>query len=281
MGTLYIVSTPIGNLEDVTQRALRVLAEADRVLAEDTRRTGILLQRYSIRTPLVSLHAHNEAARSARVMEWLESGDNLALVSDAGTPLLSDPGERLVRDVLAAGHDVVPVPGASALLAALVGSGLDAARFTFLGFLPRTGRLRAEALELIARSQFTSIVYESPNRLLRLLDDLESSSGAERPVVVARELTKVHESFVRGTVADVRATYAGQPSIRGEVVVLVAAASGAEQEREAPDPNDVARALLASGMSPSETARELARRLQVRRNQAYQIVQSIDPGEES
>ena len=279
MGTLYIVSTPIGNLEDVTQRALRVLAEADRILAEDTRRTAVLLKRYAIETPLISLHAHNESARSRRVLEWLEQGQTLALVSDAGTPLLSDPGERLVRDVLGGGHAVVPVPGASALLAALVGSGLDTARFTFLGFLPRGGRARAEALERIERSEMTTVVYESPNRLVRLLEDLASGCGVERPVVVARELTKLHESFVRGSTAEVLAHYRAQPSIRGEVVVLVGAGSGAEDVAAA-DPGDVARELIAAGMSASEAARELARRLQLRRNQAYQIVQSLDPAEE-
>ena len=280
MGTLYIVSTPIGNLEDVTQRALRVLAEADRILAEDTRRTAVLLKRYAIETPLISLHAHNESARSRRVLEWLEQGQTLALVSDAGTPLLSDPGERLVRDVLGGGHAVVPVPGASALLAALVGSGLDTARFTFLGFLPRGGRARAEALERIERSEMTTVVYESPNRLVRLLEDLASGCGVERPVVVARELTKLHESFVRGSTAEVLAHYRAQPSIRGEVVVLVGAGSGAENVTAA-DPGDVARELIAAGMSASEAARELARRLQLRRNQAYQIVQSLDPAEET
>jgi 16S rRNA (cytidine1402-2'-O)-methyltransferase len=280
MGTLYIVSTPIGNLEDVTQRALRVLAEADRILAEDTRRTAVLLKRYAIETPLISLHAHNESARSRRVLEWLEQGQTLALVSDAGTPLLSDPGERLVRDVLGGGHAVVPVPGASALLAALVGSGLDTARFTFLGFLPRGGRARAEALERIERSEMTTVVYESPNRLVRLLEDLASGCGVERPVVVARELTKLHESFVRGSTAEVLAHYQAQPSIRGEVVVLVGAGSGAEDVAAA-DPGDVARELIAAGMSASEAARELARRLQLRRNQAYQIVQSLDPAEET
>lgn len=275
MATLYVVSTPIGNLEDVTQRAVRVLAEADRILAEDTRRTGVLLRRYAIATPLVSLHAHNEAARSARVLEWLAEGQTLALVSDAGTPLLSDPGERLVRDVLAAGHEVVPVPGASALLAALVGSGLDASGFTYLGFLPRAGGARARALERIAGSDLTTVVYESPNRLVRLLEDLASGCGAARPVVVARELTKLHETFVRGAVGEVLEHFREQPSIRGEIVVLVAGVAGAEPATE-PAAAAVARELLASGLSSSDAARELARRLQLRRNQAYQIVQSVD-----
>lgn len=280
MATLYVVSTPIGNLEDVTHRAARVLAEADRVLAEDTRRTGVLLQHLAIRTPLVSLHAHNEAARSERVLEWLDRGETLALVSDAGTPLVSDPGERLVRDVVAAGHDVVPVPGPSALLAALVGSGLPSGGFTFLGFIPRTGRARTEALSRIARSDLTTVVYESPNRLVKLLGDLVASCGGERPVVVARELTKLHESFVRGTVAEVLEHYRARSSIRGEVVVVIGPApEGAEVTPL--DPGDVARGLLAEGLSPSEAARELARRLQLRRNQAYQIVQSLGPAEDS
>jgi 16S rRNA (cytidine1402-2'-O)-methyltransferase len=281
MATLYVVSTPIGNLEDITHRAVRVLGEADRVLAEDTRRTGVLLQRFAIRTPLVSLHAHNEAARSEKVLEWLDRGETLALVSDAGTPLVSDPGERLVRDVVAAGHAVVPIPGPSALLAALVGSGLGAAGFTFLGFLPRSGKARAEALARIARSELVTVVYESPNRLVRLLEDVVGACGAQRPVSVARELTKVHESFVRGSAAQVLAHYQAQASVRGEVVVVIGAAPEGGGPADDIDPDDVARELLAAGLSASEAARELARRLQLRRNQAYQIVQSLGAAEDS
>lgn len=276
MSILYIVSTPIGNLEDVTERALGVLRTASRVLAEDTRRTGVLLQRFAIRSPLVSLHEHNEAARSARVLEWLAAGESLALVSDAGTPLLSDPGERLVRDVIAAGHAVVPVPGASALLAALVGAGLPTAPFTFFGFPPRAGRERRGLLQRLAVAEHTSVLYESPNRLVRLLEELVEHCGATRPVVVARELTKLHEEFARGTAASVLAEYAARPAIKGEVVVLVG--GGTAREASAEDGEALAAELLAAGLSPSDAAREVARRLQLGRNQAYRIVQSQQGG---
>jgi 16S rRNA (cytidine1402-2'-O)-methyltransferase len=273
MSIIYVVSTPIGNLEDVTQRALAVLRSVSRILAEDTRRTAILLQRFEIVTPLVSLHEHNEAARAARVIGWLDAGESLALVSDAGTPLLSDPGERLISDVVAAGHTVVPIPGASALLAALVGAALPAAPFTFFGFPPRTGRERTQLLQQVATAEHTSVLYESPNRLLRLLEDLAAGCGAERPVVVARELTKVHEEFRRGTAAEVLAYYREQPLIRGEVVVLVG--GGRVEAATTSDAEALAESLLGAGLSPSEAAREVARRLQLRRNQAYQIVQSV------
>lgn len=278
MASLFIVSTPIGNLEDVTYRALAVLRGADRILAEDTRHSAVLLNRYEIRVPLVSLHEHNEAARTREVLGWLAAGETLALVSDAGTPLVSDPGERLVRAVLAAGHRVVPVPGASALLAALVGSGLASCPFTFFGFPPRSGVERTEALERIAATDHTTVLYESPNRLARLLSDLEAAGAGGRAAVVARELTKVHEEFRRGSVAELAAHYAGQPLVRGEVVLLLEGAVAMPADPAAAEA--LARALLAEGHSASMVARELARRLQLRRNQAYQIVQSLGPIDE-
>ena len=278
MPALYIVSTPIGNLEDVTQRALAVLRSVDRVLAEDTRHSAILLNRYEIRAPLISLHEHNEAARTQEVLRWLGGGESLALISDAGTPLLSDPGERLVGDVLAAGFTVVPVPGASALLAALVGAGLPTCPFTFFGFPPRSGKARTEHLQQVVGCPHTSVLYESPNRLARLLSDLESAGAGERAVVVARELTKVHEEFRRGTVREVGAYYDEHPLVRGEVVVLLEGSADAPAERETAEA--LARALLEEGLSASTAARELARRLQLRRNQAYQIVQAVGAEQE-
>jgi 16S rRNA (cytidine1402-2'-O)-methyltransferase len=269
MSTLYIVSTPIGNLGDITYRAVEVLSTVHRVLAEDTRRTSILCRRYGIDTPLVSAHAHNEAARAALAIEWLESGHDVALVSDAGTPLLSDPGSRIVREVVAAGHDVVPVPGASALLPALVASGLPTDRFTFFGFLPRGARERAEAVRRAAALDHTSVFYEAPGRLLRLLRELKSECGGERAAAVARELTKLHESIVRGTLSEIVAYYEGE-RVRGEVVVLLAG-------EDAPGPADaatasrLARSMLDAGARPSAVARELARRLGLTRNEAYAI----------
>lgn len=274
MSTLYIVSTPIGNLGDVTFRAVEVLGKADRVLAEDTRRTSILLRHYGIRVPLVSAHEHNEASRAAQVVEWLDAGETLALVSDAGTPLLSDPGARIVRSVVEAGHEVVPVPGASALLAALVASGLEPEPFTYYGFLPRKGGARTERLAEIAGLRHAAVVYEAPGRLARLLEDLSEACGAERPVAVGRELTKLHETFFRGTLGDAAAYYSGE-SVRGEIVVVVGGGAGVEAEEPIEDPEAHARALLAEGMRPSAAARELARRTSIPRSDAYAIVVSV------
>lgn len=273
MATLYIVSTPIGNLGDISYRAIEVLGKVSRVLAEDTRRTSILLRHYDVETPRVSLHEHNEAGRTATVLGWLGEGQDLALVSDAGTPLLSDPGARLVRAVLEAGHDVVPLPGASALLAALVASGLDPEPFAFFGFAPRSGGAREEWLERVAGAGMTAVLYEAPNRLMRLLGDLAERCGAERAVAVGRELTKLHETFVRGTLAEVLAYYENTP-VRGEVVVVLA---GGEVETRA-DPaaaRTLAGELLAEGRRPSAVARELARQLGLPRNEAYALALAV------
>lgn len=275
MARLYIVSTPIGNLADMTHRAVEVLRQVDRILAEDTRRTRILLRHFDIATPLVSAHAHNEAARAAQLVEWLDAGEDVAMVSDAGTPLVSDPGARIVRKVLEAGHEVVPVPGASALLAALVVSGLDPEPFTFFGFLPRSGRARAERLARIAALDHTSILYEAPGRLASTLRDLAERCGGEREVAVARELTKVHETVFRGTLAEAAAYYERERA-RGEVVIVVSGGGNNTYDDEAgPDPRVVARELLERGERPSAVAKELARRLGMPRNAAYEIVLSL------
>jgi 16S rRNA (cytidine1402-2'-O)-methyltransferase len=274
MATLYIVSTPIGNLQDLTHRAAKVLAEADRVLAEDTRRTGILLRHLGVAKPLVSLHAHNEASRVERVLAWLEAGETLALVSDAGTPLVSDPGQRLVEAVLAAGHELVPVPGPSAPLAALVVSGLPTERFTFLGFVPRKGGERRAVLGRVAESAETTVLFESPERLQALLQELAALCGGERRVACARELTKLHETVVRGTLDEVVRYYQEHPP-RGEVTLVVAPMDEVEPEPERveADARSLARTLLAAGDSPSRAAREVARRMDLPRNRAYTLVQ--------
>lgn len=279
VGTLYLVSTPIGNLEDVTRRAARILGEVSRVLAEDTRRTAVLLEHLGLRVPLVSLHEHNEAERCGEVLGWLAEGAALALVSDAGTPLVSDPGHRLVRAAAEAGHRVVPLPGPSAVLAALVASGLPSERFAFLGFVPRKGGERARTLDRIAGTEEAVVVFESPERLGALLADLEEACGADREVAVARELTKVHEQVVRGTVAEAGRYYQEHPA-RGEVTLVIApTAVGAE-----PDAADeaaartLARALVEEGIRPSHAAREVARRLGLPRNLAYEIVQGLERG---
>ncbi|HSJ05356.1 MAG TPA: 16S rRNA (cytidine(1402)-2'-O)-methyltransferase [Longimicrobiales bacterium] len=272
MSILYIVSTPIGNLEDLTVRAATVLRDSARVLAEDTRRTGVLFRRYGITTPLVSAHEHNEAARAAQVVAWLDAGEDLALVSDAGTPLVSDPGARLVAAVLQAGHDVVPVPGASAVLAALVASGMDPEPFTYFGFAPRSGRARSRLLEEVSQLRHTAVLYESPARLGALLRDLVAACGVDRRVAVARELTKLYETVVRGPLGEVAEQFREGP-VRGEVVVVLAGAAPAEPSAE--DAQQLAASLLGAGDSPRTVAKELARRLGISRNDAYALVLNL------
>jgi 16S rRNA (cytidine1402-2'-O)-methyltransferase len=274
VATFYIVSTPIGNLSDTTYRAVDVLGSVDRILAEDTRRTGILCKHYGIDTPLVSAHEHNEAARAGVVVAWLDAGEDLALVSDAGTPLVSDPGVRLVRAALDAGHAVVPIPGPSALLAALVGAGFETEPFTFFGFLPRSGRTREDRLAELAALPHTGVVYESPERLVALLEGLAERTGPARAVVVARELTKVHEEYRRGPLRDVAAHYR-EAGVRGEVVVVLAGAEGVSAAVDEAAASALATALLNDGGRPSVVAKEVARRLGVPRNRAYEIVQAL------
>ena len=273
MPSLYIVSTPIGNLADMTQRGVETLRTVARVLAEDTRRTAILLKHYGITTPLFSAHEHNEAARVAQVLSWLADGEDLAIVSDAGTPLLSDPGARIVEAVIGAGHDVVPIPGASALLAALVGSGLNAESFTFVGFLARSGRERKEQLAEIAAMTRTVVLYEAPGRVVKLLDDLRAVAGDNRQVVVARELTKIHETFVRGTLAEVRAYYEDK-DIRGEVVVMLGGGEPVVEDTEAAA-RAIAVELLATGTSVRDTAKQIAKVTGMARNRAYELTRTL------
>ena len=278
---LYVVSTPIGNLGDITHRAAEILRGADVVLAEDTRRTSILLRHLDARPRLVSAHEHNEAARADFVVALLREGKSVALVSDAGTPLLSDPGARIVRAVVEAGLDVVPIPGASALLAALVASGIEAESFTFLGFPPRKGPERRELLDEVAASRRACVLYESPHRVADLLAEIAAHCGAERPVAVARELTKMHEEMVRGPAAEVARQFA-EREVLGEIVVVVAGRprdDEAEGEVDALAARSMARALLERGESPSAVAKELRRRLGISRNDAYRIAQdAADPG---
>lgn len=271
MATLYLVSTPIGNLSDLSARAARVLDGVERVFAEDTRRTGRLLRHLGVETPLTSLHQHNEAARAGRVIECLESGRDAAVVSDAGTPLVSDPGARVVEAALEAGHDLVPVPGPSAILAALVGSGLPADRFVFLGFAARKGPERRALLERVADARETTVLFEAPGRLHRLLTDLARACGSGRRVAVAREMTKLHEEFVRGTLAEVCAGF-GVRAPRGEVTLVVDRAPVREPDESAA--RELAAELLAEGARPSEAVRELVARLGVPRNRSYRIVHS-------
>jgi 16S rRNA (cytidine1402-2'-O)-methyltransferase len=257
---------------DFTFRAVETLKSAALVLAEDTRHSRPLLQRYAVDTPLAAYHEHNEARATPGIVARLLAGESVALISDAGTPLLSDPGARLTAAAIEAGVPVVPVPGASALLAALVASGLSAERFTFYGFLERKGRARSEAVAEIAALRHTAILYEAPPRVAATLAELAEGGAGERPAVVARELTKQFEEVRRGTVAALGAYYAESPP-RGEVVIVVA---GADPSAEAPTEEAVrnrARALRAEGMSVRDVAKALVAEMGVGRNLAYQMAQ--------
>ena len=281
MSTLYIVATPIGNLSDASARSIEVLGSVDGILAEDTRRTRKLLARFDLPTSLTSLHEHNEASRIRRVVERLDGGEKLALVSDAGTPLLSDPGERLVGAVLDAGHTVVPVPGPSAILSALMGAGVPTVPFIFHGFVPRKGKLRQAMLDQIAAAPETSIVFESPERVATLLKDLVGLVADDRQVVVAREMTKIHEEFYRGTMAEA-ARYYAENKARGEVTVVVSPrslAEGTESVDEAAA-RALAGALLAEGLTQSRAAREVSSRLGIAKNAASEIVHSLEDDSE-
>jgi 16S rRNA (cytidine1402-2'-O)-methyltransferase len=275
VASLFIVSTPIGNLGDITYRAVEVLKAADVILAEDTRRSGVLLRHYGIGGRLVSAHEHNEKSRAGTVVEMLREGRDVALITDAGTPLLSDPGARIVREVVDAGFEVVPIPGASALLAALVASGIPSERFAFYGFIPRKGGRRTELLEEIAALPYAAVLYESPNRTAELLRDLAGAAGAERRVAVGRELTKMHEEFFRGTAEEAAARFE-EREVRGEIVVVVEGRpedAETEAETDALAARSIAQALMAQGMSPSAVAKELRRRLGIARNAAYELAQ--------
>ena len=269
-GTLYIVTTPIGNRADLTPRAIDTLRAVTLIVAEDTRHSAPLLAWAGISTPVRSYHAHNEAEQAPRLVERLLEGHDVALISDAGTPLVSDPGARLVDAAIAAGITVTPVPGASAILAALVGSGLDTMAFTFLGFLPRAVTERQEAAASALALRHTVILYEAPLRVAELLATLAAAGGAARRAVVARELTKLHEEFRRGTVVELAAYYEATAP-RGEVVVLIEGAPEVALDHEGALLR--AGALRAGGASVRDTVRHLQEEFGVARNDAYRLAQ--------
>jgi 16S rRNA (cytidine1402-2'-O)-methyltransferase len=267
-GVLYLVSTPIGNLGDISHRAVEVLSSAALVIAEDTRHSRRLLDHYRIETPLASYHEHNEAKETPRLVARLKRGDSIALISDAGTPLISDPGSRLVEATVAAGLRVVPIPGASAVMAALVGSGMSLERFTFFGFLPRKGKERTETIGDVVASRVTSVLFEAPNRVGATLGALVEAGAGERAAVVARELTKQFEEFRRGSVAELSSVYE-KADPKGEVVLVIA---GAEKSVISEDElTDAAKALQASGKSPRDVMDHLVSTLGAPRNLAYRI----------
>jgi len=267
-GILYIVSTPIGNLEDITLRALRVLKEVDRIAAEDTRHTRKLLSHYDIRTPLTSYHDHNERTAAPALVESLRRGESIALVSDAGTPAISDPGYRLVVAAVAAGIQVTPVPGPSALVAALSAAALPTDRFVFEGFLPEKTKQRRERLRSLHDEGRTLVFYEAPHRLKESLNDIEAILG-DRAIVIAREVSKVHEEFARGRIGEIINRLADR-EIRGEIVVIVEGFTGEPALSEELLKEDV-RKLHASGMRVKEIAELLGGKYAFSKGQIYRI----------
>ena len=245
IGKLYVVATPIGNLSDMTLRAIEVLKAVDRIAAEDTRHSAPLLKHYSISKPSLSMHEFNERERLKMVIEYLQAGESIALISDAGTPLISDPGFRLVREAKAQGIEVVAVPGACAAIAALSVAGLPSDRFTFEGFLPAKTETRCNVLKQLIHESRTMIFYEAPHRLLASLQDLKVVFGAERKAAVARELTKLHESVLADTLESLINHYeANAGQLRGEVVILIEGLNEGETESVAVIPEEVLRILL-------------------------------------
>ena len=274
-GTLYVVATPIGNLEDLTFRAKRVLGEADVIACEDTRHARVLLAHYGIGTRMVSYHEQNERERAPELVQRLRRGEDVALISDAGTPSVSDPGFPLIREAIAAGIAVVAVPGPSAALAALAVSGLPTDRFVFLGFLPRRSGERIRALEAVRALPWTLVIYEAPHRVTAALHDLLVVLG-DRRVVVARELTKRFEEVFRGTASEARAHLAVHPP-RGELTLVVEGASdGAPAVPQAPgDARSTMRELIRAGRSPKNAVAEVMRTSGLARREAYRLLLEV------
>jgi len=275
---LYLVATPIGNLEDITLRALRVLRSVDRIACEDTRQTQKLLNHFGIRTPTVSYHMHNEAGRAAELAAELKGGARIAVVSDAGTPGIADPGGQIAAAAIAAGVPVFPVPGANAAISALIASGLvgageNAERFTFHGFLPAKEGQRKTALEGLGRGDGTHVFYEAPHRILDTLADVEAIFGAPQHVVVARELTKLHEEFLRGPVSEVRAALASRASVRGEIVLLFAIAESEAVIHALSIAGEVREMMRQEGIAEMDALKRVARARGIGKSEAYRELQ--------
>ena len=275
MGTLFLVATPIGNLEDISARALRVLEEVSLIMTEDTRQTGKLLKHYQISTPRTSYFEHNKIAKLERALAKLAEGD-VALVSDAGTPALNDPGYELVRAAIEAGHQVSPIPGPSAPIAALVTSGLPTDRFLYLGYLRRKAAERRRQLSEIRELPYTLLFLETPHRLLAALDDLLAVLG-DRRMAVARELTKLHEEIYRGTISGAITHFGNQPP-RGEITLVIEGAAPNLDRWSLERVEDALKDGLAQGGSPSSLAREIATQSGWKRREVYRIVIEMDGG---
>ncbi|MEL6488900.1 MAG: 16S rRNA (cytidine(1402)-2'-O)-methyltransferase [Cyanobacteria bacterium J06621_3] len=273
--TLYLVGTPIGNLEDITFRALRVLKQVDAIAAEDTRHTGKLLHHFQIETPQVSYHDHNTQQRIPQLIKRLEEGEAIALVTDAGMPGISDPGYELVCACVKANIAVVPIPGPSAVVAAVAAAGLPCDRFTFEGFLPTKGKSRKARIEALKSEARTAVFYESPHRILKTLSEMKAVLGPDRKVVIARELTKRYEEFWRGTIGEAIAHYKNTPP-KGEFTLLVAPAAEDKISLSTEDILTELKNLMAQGQSRTEASRNLAKRSSQSKREIYQISLEID-----
>ncbi len=267
--TLFVVATPIGNLEDMTYRAVRILGEVDWIACEDTRQTSKLLQHYGIDKPTVSYHEHNELERAKELVERLQQGSSGALVSDAGMPLVSDPGYRLVRAAVEAGVPVQALPGASASLTALAASGLPTDEFHFCGFLPVKPRQRVQLLEELKHERSTLIFFEAPHRVLESLSEIQTVMGP-RQVVVARELTKVFEEYLRGTAAEIRLILAARDSIRGEITILIGKATKPMIDSTPLD--EAVESCIRAGLSRMEAMKAVARQRGLSKRDVYKVV---------
>src|SRR5712691_8661574 len=276
-GILYLVASPIGNLEDITFRAVRTLKDCDLIACEDTRHTLKLLNHYGIEKPLISYHDHNESERSAELIAKLRHGSSVALISDAGMPLVADPGYRLVTAAVAEGISVQPIPGPSALVTALAASGLPTDSFRFAGFLPPKSGQRSNVLEALKSDQATLIFYEAPHRILDTLVDVDRIMGA-RPVVVARELTKTHEEFLRGTARQVLEILKARDAVKGEITLLIGKAGKREPTAlESTTLEEAVAAVEREGLTRMDAIKAVARRRGLSKREVYQQV-NLTPG---
>jgi 16S rRNA (cytidine1402-2'-O)-methyltransferase len=275
MGTLYLVATPVGNLEDITLRALRILKEVDLIACEDTRHTAKLLTRYGIGTPRESYHKFNEERRAPQLIQLLREGKNIALVSDSGTPLVSDPGYAIVSSCRREGIPVIPVPGPSAAVAALTASGLPADSFFFAGFLPARGSLRKRKLQELAPIPATLILYEAPHRLLSSLEDMIEILGSRR-ATVARELTKIHEEFLHGTLPELLEIFQSRPSIQGEITLVIDRGETIQEVSTWPDSikRHLEQEMNATGLPRNEALKSVAKKRGISRKEAYRELEA-------
>lgn len=264
---LYVVATPIGNLEDITRRALRVLEQVDLIACEDTRQTQKLLEHYGIKTRTVSYHEHNESERAAELAEHFVQGRNIAVVSDAGTPGVSDPGYRVITEAIRAGVAVIPIPGAAAFVAALVASGLPTDSFRFEGFLPAKQGQRRTMLESLREAEQTVIFYEAPHRIEETLEDIVATLGASRRVVVAREVTKLHEEFLRGGAEELLSRVREHP-LKGEITLLIAKSEGTEQ-KQLSVAERIEQIMRSESLDEKTALKKVAKELGLSRSEAY------------